>query len=79
MVLQFGPPASSGGAPHLGYVLYGDEGFTGSPFTMLFNGTVMPEIITFNVTNLQTALNYTFKLYAANKIFVSTTPALLEV
>ena len=60
MVLEFGPPASSGGAPHLGYVLYGDEGFTGSPFTMLFNGTVMPEIITFNVTGLQTALNYTF-------------------
>jgi hypothetical protein len=52
MELAFGPPADSGGAPHLGYVLYGDEGFSGSPFTLLWNGTGQPEIISYNVTSL---------------------------
>jgi len=45
---------------------------------MIYNGTTMPEIITFNVTGLHTAQFYKYKLYAANKIYTSTTPATLE-
>lgn len=77
--LSFGAPTSAGGAPLLGYVLYQDEGIAGSPFGLIFNGTTMPEIISYKVSNLTTALNYTFKLYAANQRFVSTTPAILEL
>ena len=52
MELAFGPPGSAGGAPLTGYHLYRDEGFSGSPFTLLWNGTGHPEIISYNVTGL---------------------------
>ena len=40
--LTFGRPASDGGSPHIGFLLYRDEGIAGSPFTLAFNGSSMP-------------------------------------
>lgn len=33
------PGASDGGSPVVGYLLYMDEGITGSPYHLVFNGT----------------------------------------
>jgi hypothetical protein len=77
--LSFGRPASSGGSSITGYTLYQDEGIASSPFHLIFNGTTRPEIVSFNVSGLQTALTYSFRLYAQNQIFASNLPATLQV
>lgn len=77
--LTFGKPASDGGAAIVGYLLYRDEGVTGSPFTLIFNGTGQPELVSFEVTGLASALTYSFRLYAANRIFASASPATLQL
>lgn len=79
IILSFGEPATDGGAPIIGYHLYRDQGPAGSPMTLIYNGTAAPEIIQFEVTELITALAYSFELYAVNKIFQSDTPATIEV
>ena len=38
-------PGSSGGSPIIGYLLYRDQGVSGSPFTLVYNGTGKPELI----------------------------------
>jgi hypothetical protein len=58
--LNFERPVSDGGSPHIGFLLYRDEGIAASPFTLIFNGSSKPEISAFTVTGLQTALTYTF-------------------
>jgi hypothetical protein len=69
VLLTFGKPTSDGGSPIIGYLLYRDEGVSGSPFTLIFNGTSKPEIVSFKVTGLLTGMTYSFKLYSVNKIF----------
>jgi hypothetical protein len=58
--LSFGRPASDGGSALIGYLLYRDEGIAGSPFTLIHNGTSQPEVATFIVEGLETALTYRF-------------------
>jgi titin len=77
--LNFGRPTSSGGSPHIGFLLYRDEGISGSPFTLAFNGSSMPQVADYTVTGLQTALTYQFRVYALNKIFQSSTPATISL
>ena len=43
--LLFTPGASDGGSDLIGYILYRDEGVSGSPFSLIYNGTSYPEII----------------------------------
>jgi hypothetical protein len=38
-------PGSSGGSSIIGYLLYRDQGVSGSPFTLIYNGTGKPEVI----------------------------------
>lgn len=58
--LEFAPDTNNGGSPIIGYLLYRDEGVTGSPLSLIYNGTGKPEIIYYNATNLVTGLTYTF-------------------
>jgi hypothetical protein len=37
--LKFVPAAITGGSDIIGYLLYRDEGVSGSPFTLIYNGT----------------------------------------
>jgi hypothetical protein len=76
--LNFGRPSSDGGSPHIGFLLYRDEGIAGSPFTLAFNGSSMPQIAEYTISGLQTALTYQFQVYALNKIFQSNTPATIK-
>lgn len=68
---------ADGGSPLIGYLLERDEGVAGSPYTLVFNGTSKPGVTSYTVTGLVTAQTYSFKLYALNKIFQSTTPGTL--
>lgn len=72
--LKFVPGTSDGGSVNIGYLLYRDQGVSGSPYTLIYNGTGYPEIISYNVTNLTTALTYSFELYSLNAIYQSATP-----
>ena len=58
--LSFTPGASNGGSAITGYLLYRDQGVTGSPSVLAYNGTGLPEIIRYNDTDLTTGLTYTF-------------------
>jgi hypothetical protein len=58
MQLTFGKPSDNGGTNIIGYQLWKDEGIAGSPFTMIFNGTSKPEIVSYNVTGLTADLTY---------------------
>jgi hypothetical protein len=46
---------------------------------LAYNGTGLPQIISFNVTNLTTGHYYNFKLYSMNTIFLSSTYATTQV
>jgi hypothetical protein len=76
--LAFGSPASAGGAPLIGFLLYRDQGVAGSPETLAFNGSSKPEVKRHFVGGLETGLTYHFTLYALNKIFASATAATLS-
>jgi hypothetical protein len=67
--LQFTKPTDDGGSPISGYVLWRDQGITGSPFEVIHDGTDRPELLRFQAEGLQTSLTYTFKLYSMNVIF----------
>jgi hypothetical protein len=69
LILSFAEPTTDGGAPIIGYNLYRDQGIAGSPLSLIYNGTSSPEIIEYEVTDLITALTYSFELQAVNKIF----------
>lgn len=71
--LKFVPDVDNGGSVITGYLLYRDQGVAGSPFTLVYNGTAMPEIIYFNVTDLMTNHYYNFRLYSMNAIYQSAT------
>jgi len=77
--LSFGRPASAGGSTLIGYLLYRDEGIAGSPYTLIYNGTSRPEVTTFKVDGLETALTYSFQLFSLNTRFQSATPATLNL
>jgi hypothetical protein len=62
VLLSFGEPATDGGAPIIGYHLYRDQGISGSPLSLIYNGTSAPEIIEFEAADLITALSYRFEL-----------------
>lgn len=62
-------PGNSGGSPIIGYILYRDQGVSGSPYTLIYNGTGKPELIQYNVTGLTTGQTYSFKLYSMNIIY----------
>ena len=67
--LQFTPDANDGGSSIIGYVLYGNQGIAGSPFSLIYNGTGRPEVIFYNVTNLTTGLTYQFYIQSENLAF----------
>jgi hypothetical protein len=46
---------------------------------MIYDGTGKPEQLGFTVEELTTSLEYTFKLFALNKIFTSTQSANLSI
>lgn len=77
--MAFGVPPTNGGAGIIGYRLERDEGIVGSPYSIIFNGTGQPELVSFEVTGLLTARTYAFKLFALNKIFASSTPATANI
>ena len=77
--LNFIADVDDGGSPITGYILYRDEGVSGSPYAVVYNGTARPEIIMFTSENLTTSLTYTYKLYSMNKIFESSGFASLTV
>ena len=52
--LKFTPHADNGGSSIIGYELYRDEGVAGSPFSLVYNGTGKPEIITYVQKDLTT-------------------------
>lgn len=54
ITLEFTPDADDGGSQIIGYELYRDEGIVGSPFTLIYNGTGKPEVISYNASNLMT-------------------------
>jgi len=58
--LKFAPGASNGGSPLIGYRLYRDEGVSGSPFSLLYDGTGKPEIIKYKDEGLETGLSYSY-------------------
>lgn len=75
--LEFEAPADDGGSPITGYQLWRDQGISGSPFEMIYDGTGKPEMLIFSARELITSLTYTFKLFSMNKIFLSETYASL--
>jgi hypothetical protein len=50
ILLTFAPDVDDGGSSIIGYLLYRDEGVSGSPFSLVYNGTGRPEVIQFNAT-----------------------------
>ena len=69
--LKFGAPADNGGSSIIGYLLYRDQGITGSPFQLIYDGTGKPEMLLYTARDLITSLTYTFRLYSHNKIYTS--------
>lgn len=71
VTIDLSKPVLDGGSPISGYQLYRDQGISGSPFQMIYDGTDRPELLSVVAEGLQTSLTYTFKAYSMNKIFVS--------
>jgi len=71
VTLHFAPDADNGGYSITGYELWRDEGLSGSPFVMIYNGASKPGFIDYVDSGLQTSLTYTYRLYSMNPIFKS--------
>ena len=67
--LKFEPDADTGGSPITGYVLYRDEGLSGSPFSLLYDGSSRAELFHYTDADVITSLTYTYRLHSMNAIF----------
>ena len=70
--LHFTPDADTGGSLITGYKLWRDEGLSGSPFSLIYDGSKQAQLIDFT-DKVQTSLEYTYRLYSINSIFQSST------
>ena len=68
--IKFIPGASDGDSPLTGYLLYRNEGISGSPYKLIAN--VSEEQILFNVTDLVAGREYEFRLFSTNAAHTST-------
>lgn len=71
LTLQFIPNLNDGGSSIKGYKLWRDEGLSGSPFNLIYDGTNRPGMINYVDKGLQTSLTYMYRLYSMNTIFES--------
>lgn len=58
--LTFVPNADNGGSPISGYKLWRDEGISGSPFSLVYDGTSRPEQIEYVAKGLTTGYLYSY-------------------
>ena len=62
--LHFVPATDTGGSNIIGYKLWRDEGLSGSPFSLIYDGVFKAHQIYYSDENLQNSLEYTYRLYS---------------
>lgn len=70
--LSFIPDVDTGGSRIIGYKLWRDEGLSGSPFSLVYDGSYRAQQV-YLTNTAQTSLEYTYRLYSMNAIFESST------